>query len=111
MSFSVQTIKPGNGDKPPKGSKVSVHYTGRLASNNKVFDSSVSRGKQFEFTLGVGQVIKGWDEGVAQMSIGEKAIITCPPDYGYGSQGVGNGLIPGNATLIFDVELFSYKKN
>lgn len=109
MSFNVQTTKPGNGDKPPKGSKVSVHYTGKL-TNGKVFDSSVSRGKPFEFTLGAGQVIRGWDEGVARMSVGEKAIITCPPDYGYGSQGVGGGLIPPNSTLIFEVEVLSYKK-
>lgn len=110
MSFNVKTTNPGNGDKPPKGSTVSVHYTGKLASNGNVFDSSVTRGKPFEFKLGAGKVIKGWDEGVAQMSVGEKATITCPPDYGYGAQGVGNGLIPPNATLIFDVEVLSYKK-
>lgn len=109
MSFSVQTTKPSDGPIPPKGSKVSVHYTGKLASNGKVFDSSVSRGKPFEFKLGAGQVIKGWDEGVARMKVGEKAIITCPPDYGYGAQGVGNGLIPPNSTLIFEVEVLSFK--
>lgn len=107
MSFNVETTKPGNGQKPPKGSKVTVHYTGKL-TNGKVFDSSLKRGP-FTFTLGVGQVIKGWDEGVAQMSIGEKAIITCPPNYGYGNQDVGNGLIPPNSTLIFEVELLSFK--
>lgn len=63
----------------------------------------MTRGKPFSFKLGVGQVIKGWDEGVAQMSVGQKSKITCPPDYAYGNQDVGNGLIPANSTLIFDV--------
>lgn len=83
--FNVETTVQGNGTKPPKGSTVTVHYTGKLL-NGKVFDSSVSRGKPFVFRLGVGQVIKGWDEGVAQMSIGQQAKITCPPDYAYGNQ-------------------------
>ncbi len=106
--FEVKTVQEGNGSKPSKGQKVTVHYTGKLTTG-KVFDSSVQRGKPFEFTLGVGQVIRGWDEGVAQMSIGQKAVLTCPPEYAYGKQGVGNGLIPPNATLIFDVELLSFK--
>ncbi len=100
MSFSVQTTKEGTGPKPTKGSSVTVHYTGRL-TNGKVFDSSVSRGKPFVFNLGKGEVIRGWDEGVAQMKVGEKANITCPPDYAYGNQSVGGGLIPANSTLIF----------
>jgi FKBP-type peptidyl-prolyl cis-trans isomerase len=108
MSFNVQTVQPGNGSKPTKGSKVTVHYTGKL-TNGTEFDSSVRRKKPFEFTLGVGQVIKGWDEGVAKMSVGEKAVITCPPDYAYGKQNVGDGLIPPNSTLVFDVELISFK--
>jgi FKBP-type peptidyl-prolyl cis-trans isomerase len=107
MSFNVKTTKPSEGAIPPKGSKVSVHYTGKL-TDGKVFDSSLKRGP-FEFKLGAGQVIKGWDEGVAKMRVGEKAIITCPPDYGYGAQGVGNGLIPPNSTLIFEVEVLSFK--
>lgn len=106
--FEIKTTREGNGSKPSKGSKVSVHYIGTL-TDGKVFDSSVKRGKPFEFVLGVGQVIRGWDEGVAQMSVGQKAILTCPPDYAYGKQGVGNGLIPPNATLFFDVELLSFK--
>ena len=108
MSFNVQTVKPGNGQKPPKGSKVTVHYTGKL-TNETVFDSSVKRGTPFVFTLGQGEVIRGWDEGVAQMSVGEKAILTCPPAYAYGNSSVGNGLIPANSTLIFEVELISFK--
>jgi FK506-binding protein 1 len=109
MSFTVETIKPGNGDKPKKGSSVTVHYTGTLLSNGKKFDSSVDRNKPFTFKLGVGQVIRAWDEGVAQMSVGQRAKLTCPPDYAYGNQNVGEGLIPPNSTLVFDVELLSYK--
>ncbi len=92
------------------GQSVTVHYTGWLNnSSGKKFDSSRDRNKPFTFTLGVGQVIKGWDEGVAKLSKGERALVYCPPDYGYGSQNVGNGLIPANSTLCFDVELLSFK--
>lgn len=108
MSFEVRTVQPGTGEKPTKGSSVTVHYTGKLTTG-KVFDSSVSRGKPFVFNLGKGEVIKGWDEGVAKMRVGEKAIITCPPDYAYGNQPVGGGLIPANSTLLFEVELLSFK--
>ena len=106
MGVQVETIKTGSGPKPTKGRKVTVHYTGKL-TNGKVFDSSVQRGQPFSFTLGVGQVIKGWDQGVAQMSVGEKAILTISPDFGYGARGVP-GLIPANSTLIFEVELLSF---
>ena len=103
MSFNVETTQPGDGvNRPKKGNKVTVHYTGKLL-NGKVFDSSVTRGKPFVFTLGMGEVIKGWDEGVARMSLGEKAILTCPPDYAYGNQAVGGDLIPANSTLKFEV--------
>jgi FKBP-type peptidyl-prolyl cis-trans isomerase len=86
---------------------VSVHYTGTLTDGKK-FDSSRDRGEPFKFTLGVGQVIKGWDEGVAKLSKGQRAKLTCSPDYAYGDKAVGGDLIPANSTLIFDVELIDF---
>ena len=80
-----------------------MHYTGTLTDGSK-FDSSVDRGKPFSFTIGVGQVIKGWDEGVIKMSLGEKATLNITSDFGYGERGAG-GVIPPNADLIFEVEL------
>mgnify|MGYP000291563967 CR=1 FL=1 len=94
----------GSGAEATKGQYVSVHYTGWLKSNGKKFDSSVDRGEPFVFGLGAGMVIKGWDEGVAGMKIGEKRKLTIPPDLGYGARGAG-GVIPPNADLIFEVEL------
>lgn len=88
---------------PKKGQVVVVHYTGTLENGQK-FDSSRDRGQPFKFRMGHQEVIKGWDEGVAKMSIGERAILTCSPDYGYGAIGYP-GVIPPNAKLIFDVEL------
>ncbi|KAL1498739.1 hypothetical protein AB1Y20_014049 [Prymnesium parvum] len=101
------TITPGNGVKPTKGQQVEVHYTGTLKSGKK-FDSSRDRNQKFVFTLGVGQVIKCWDEGVAQMSVGERATLDCTADVAYGVRGAG-GVIPPNADLVFDVELFHFK--
>lgn len=88
---------------PKNGQTAVVHYVGTL-DNGKEFDSSRKRGKPFKFTVGKGEVIRGWDEGVAQLSVGQRAKLVCSPDYAYGSRG-HPGIIPPNATLTFDVEL------
>ncbi len=97
-------IKVGTGAVAQAGHKVKVDYTGWL-TNGKKFDSSVGTGRPFEFMLGAGQVIKGWDEGVAGMKVGGKRQLRIPSDLAYGASGTGGGLIPPNATLIFDVQL------
>ena len=99
-------IRPGTGAVAEAGKKVKVDYTGWLTTGKK-FDSSVGTGQPFEFTLGAGQVIKGWDEGVAGMKIGGKRQLRIPPDLAYGAQGTPGGPIPANATLIFDVRLIA----
>jgi peptidylprolyl isomerase len=112
-SSGLQIIdtKPGAGASPRQGQTAVVHYTGWLYENGtkgKKFDSSVDRGQPFEFPLGQGRVIKGWDEGVATMKIGGKRTLIVPPALGYGARGAG-GAIPPNATLMFDVELLGVK--
>ena len=106
--FKVEKLNEGSGPTCPKGAQVKVHYVGKL-TNGQQFDSSIDRGEPLEFTVGVGQVIRGWDEGITQLQKGQKAILTCPPDYAYGPNGIP-GAIPKNATLIFDVELIDFSK-
>ncbi len=103
--LKIEDLTQGEGDTAAAGQRVSVHYTGWLLEGDK-FDSSVDRNQPFEFTLGKGMVIRGWDEGVAGMKIGGKRRLTIPPQLGYGARGAG-GVIPPNATLVFDVELLA----
>jgi len=105
LKFSID--HPGTGAQPVHGQTVSVHYTGWLTDGTK-FDSSRDRGTPFQFPLGLGRVIRGWDEGVAAMKMGEKRTLVIPPDLGYGARGAG-GVIPPNATLVFQVELLGAK--
>jgi peptidylprolyl isomerase len=110
---TLQTIDTviGTGASPSRGQTCVMHYTGWLYENGqkgKKFDSSVDRGQPFEFPIGTGMVIKGWDEGVSSMKVGGKRTLIIPPHMGYGARGAG-GVIPPNATLMFDVELLSLK--
>ena len=108
--LEIEDIKVGDGEEAGNAGKaqiVVVHYTGWLTDGTK-FDSSLDRNDPFSFTLGVGQVIKGWDEGLQLLQVGDKARLVIPSHLGYGSQGAG-GVIPPDATLIFDVELMDVK--
>ncbi len=104
MGVTIERLSPGDGKNfPQAGDTVKIHYVGTLEDGTK-FDSSRDRGSPFVTQIGVGKVIKGWDEGVPQLSVGEKAILTCTPDYAYGGRGFPP-VIPANATLRFEVEL------
>jgi FKBP-type peptidyl-prolyl cis-trans isomerase FkpA len=101
--MQIEDLKIGIGAEAVAGQNVSVHYTGWLTDGTK-FDSSVDRGNPFQFPLGGGRVIQGWDQGVQGMRVGGKRKLTIPPEMGYGARGAG-GVIPPNATLVFEVEL------
>lgn len=106
-TLQIEELKPGTGDEAVAGKTVDVHYTGWLTNGTK-FDSSVDRGRPFSFRLGAGEVIAGWDQGVAGMKVGGKRKLTIPPTLGYGARGAG-GVIPPNATLVFEVELLGVR--
>lgn len=105
--LKVEMLQEGTGPKAKPGQTVTVHYVGTLANGTK-FDSSRDRGEPFSFKLGAGNVIKGWDEGIALLNVGSKARLTIPAQLGYGARGAGN-VIPPNATLVFEVELLGAK--
>ncbi|QSQ12585.1 FKBP-type peptidyl-prolyl cis-trans isomerase [Myxococcus landrumensis] len=107
MSLKIEDSKEGTGDVAKAGQTVSVHYVGTLTDGKK-FDSSRDRGQPFSFKLGAGQVIQGWDQGVAGMKVGGVRKLTIPPELGYGARGAG-GVIPPNATLVFEVELLGVR--
>ncbi len=107
-NLKKEVILKGTGaTKPARGQLVTAHYTGKL-TNGSEFDSSRKRGKPFQFKIGMGQVIKGWDVGIASMVKGERAVLTCSPEYAYGEDGYPP-VIPENSTLMFDVELIDFK--
>ncbi|MFO0880364.1 MAG: FKBP-type peptidyl-prolyl cis-trans isomerase [Gemmataceae bacterium] len=106
--LQYQDLKAGTGTQAKKGDTVEVHYTGWLAKDNSKFDSSLDRKSPFAFKVGVGMVIKGWDEGVAGMKVGGKRKLIIPSKLGYGERGAG-GVIPPNADLVFEVELLRVK--
>lgn len=106
-TLQIEQLQPGTGAEAKAGNTVDVHYTGWLTNGTK-FDSSLDRGRPFSFPIGAGRVIKGWDQGVAGMKVGEKRKLTIPPHLGYGASGAG-GLIPPNATLVFEVELLAVR--
>jgi FKBP-type peptidyl-prolyl cis-trans isomerase FkpA len=108
MAVKIETLTAGTGDEAKVGDTLSVHYTGTLTDGKK-FDSSRDRNEPFEVTLGQRRVIAGWEMGLKGMKVGEKRRLTIPPDLGYGAKGAG-GVIPPNATLVFEVELLAIRR-
>lgn len=111
-TLQIQDIKIGTGAAPRLGTTCVMHYTGWIYENGSKgikFDSSVDRGEPFEFKIGQSQVIAGWDQGIASMKVGGKRTLIIPPHLAYGPSGGGNGLIPPNATLLFEVELLDVR--
>ncbi|MBU0546857.1 MAG: FKBP-type peptidyl-prolyl cis-trans isomerase [Patescibacteria group bacterium] len=106
---SIEILKEGSGDGAENGDSLKVHYTGTLEDGTK-FDSSLDRGEPFVFTLGAGQVIKGWDKGLLEAKVGEKRKLTIPSELAYGQSGAAGGKIPANATLIFEIEVLEIVK-
>lgn len=109
QELQIEILKQGTGEEVKSGDNIAVHYTGTLEDGIK-FDSSLDRGKPFVFTLGIGQVIKGWDMGILGMKVGEKRKLVIPSELGYGETGTPGGPIPPNAILIFEVELLSINR-
>lgn len=107
--LAIEILEEGTGEEAQNGDSVKVHYTGRLEDGTK-FDSSLDRGEPFVFTLGTGQVIKGWDLGLLGAKVGDKRKLTIPADLGYGDSGAGGGKIPPGATLIFEIEVLEINK-
>jgi peptidylprolyl isomerase len=103
--LEIEILEEGDGPQPQEGQKVAVHYSGQL-QDGTIFDSSEDHGEPIVFNIGRGQVIKGWDEGISQLNVGSKARLTIPPELAYGERGIA-GVIPPNATLIFDVQLIA----
>lgn len=109
QGLQIEVLREGTGAEVKSGDNVSVHYTGTLENGSK-FDSSLDRGSPFVFTVGIGQVIRGWDLGILGMRAGEQRKLTIAPELGYGATGTPGGPIPPNATLIFEVELLTINK-
>jgi len=107
MALQKEDLQLGEGPEAVSGKGVSVHYTGTLTDGSK-FDSSLDRGQPFDFTLGAGQVIRGWEEGVVGMKVGGRRKLTVPPEMAYGERGFGN-IIPPNSTLVFEIELLAVR--
>ena len=105
--MQIEDLLVGEGAEAKSGSSVAMHYTGRLTDGTK-FDSSLDRGQTFDFTLGQGRVIQGWDEGIPGMRVGGKRRLTIPPEKAYGARGFGN-IIPPHSTLVFEVELVAVR--